>query len=143
MACTAAVTVLLALLNMLGCVLTGIVPEATATPRPAVFDEDTGLLLNPSSIPAGEFLVRGQVIAVTLTPRHSPLFKIRSSDGLIFQISAQPVAEIRLADGAPLSAQQLRNGITVQATVFQGNAVGLGGEPVLTSENLTVLELVD
>jgi len=126
----------LALLLLAGCGA-----EATAVPPAPTPETDsaTGLPLNPVAIPAGEFIVEGEISAVNLIPQDAPLFKITTPNGAIFQINAQPVSDISMADGRPLHPIDIRNGMQVRATVFQGEAGGLGGEPVLSSRDLTIV----
>ncbi len=113
--------------------------QAVETTIPVVLDEKTGLPLNPEFIPNGEFIVEGVINAVTVIPQDKPLFKIMTDTGQLFQINAQPVSEIFMADGTTIRAVDFKNGMIVRATVFQGDAGGLGGEPVLTSKNLTII----
>lgn len=118
--------------------------EETAVPLDSLtIDEATGLPINPPDVIDGAFILEGEVVAATLIPQDKPLFKVRTSGGDNFQISVQPVSDILLADGTELTALDLRNGITVRATVMQAEDVGLGGEPVLTSDDFMVLMLVE
>lgn len=137
--------ILLLLLLLVGCRLGGDdVGEETAVPLESLtIDEDTGLPINPPDMIDGEFILEGEVIAVNLVPQDKPLFKLRMPDGNTFQISAQPVSDIKMVDGSELTSLELRNGIFVRATVVLGDDVGLGGEPVLTSKDLTVMTLVE
>ena len=48
-----------------------------------------------------------------------------------------------MADGTALRAIDIKNGMIVRATVFQGEEGGLGGEPVLTSDDLTILSATE
>ncbi len=115
--------------------------EQTEQEVPVVLDEETGLPLNPETIPDGEFVVEGVINAVTVVPQDKPLFKIMTNTGLFYQINAQPVSEIFMADGTALRAFEFKSGMVVRATVFQGEEGGLGGEPVLTSQNLTIISI--
>jgi len=108
-----------------------------------VLDEETGLPFNPEIIPEGEFVVEGVINAVTVIPQDKPLFKIISETGIVYQINAQPISQIFMEDGTSLRAIDFKNGMVVRATVFQGEEGGLGGEPVLTSENLTILVVTE
>lgn len=108
---------------------------------PVVLDEETGLPLNPEIIPDGEFVVEGVTNAVTVIPQDKPLFKIMTDTGIFYQINAQPVSEIFMVDGTALRPFEFKSGMIVRATVFQGEEGGLGGEPVLTSKNLTILSM--
>jgi hypothetical protein len=132
------------LLSVVGC--TAVSPAETPVDEPQspfILDEETGLLLNPEQISEGEFIVEGELIAVNVIPQDKPLFKVKAENGTIYQISPQPISEIFMADGRSLRPLDHKIGNIVRATVFQGEAGGLGGEPVLTSTDLVVLSLVE
>lgn len=114
--------------------------EPTAVPATPIIDEATGLELNPVVIPEGEFVVQGVITAVTLIPQDEPLIKIMTDNGQLYQIRSQPVPQITNEDGTALRPVDIKNGLQIQATVMQGEAGGLGGEPVLVSSNLTILD---
>ncbi|VAW42873.1 hypothetical protein MNBD_CHLOROFLEXI01-5349 [hydrothermal vent metagenome] len=122
------------------CSLSGGLGGETAVPIPTpMFDEETGLQLNPVLVPSGEFVVRGRITAVNLTPQDAPLIKVVSENGQTYQILAQPVAQITTVDGTAVAPLDIKNGRLIRATVWQNETGGLGGEPVLVSSNLTIL----
>jgi hypothetical protein len=120
-------------------------PAATAVPPTPVLtlDDETGLPLNPPPATSGEYLIEGEVIALNLVPQARPLFKVRAANGTIYQFIAQPVAQIRQIDGSTPPTTQLRNGIRVRATLFAGDDTGVTGEPIRSSRDMVVLQLVD
>lgn len=82
-------------------------------------DPETGLEINPSPILRGvEFIVRGNIISMNLTPQTTPEFVVKSPDGQNYRIRSQGVADIYLADGSQLQAFEYRLGMLAQATVF-------------------------
>ena len=109
---------------------------SVATPQ---IDDETGLELNPAVIPAGEFVVIGEITSVNLIPQDAPLIKIATEDGQSYQILAQPVPQIMYEDGTAVPALDIKNGLQIRATVQQNDTGGLGGEPVFSSTNLTIL----
>lgn len=111
------------------------VPAATP-----LFDEETGLQLNPSLPPDGEFVVMGTITAVNLVPQDAPLIKVVAENGQTYQILAQPVSQITTVDGTAVTPLDIKNGRLVRATVRQNETGGLGGEPVLVSSNLMIME---
>jgi hypothetical protein len=131
------------MLNVLltACAPPGSVINPTAVPPTTpTYDEATGLELNPVVVPAGEFVVLGRITAVNLIPQNAPLIKIAAENGQNYQILAQPVPQIRYEDGTAVPPLEIKNGRQIRATVQQNETGGLGGEPVLVSSNLTVLD---
>ena len=114
--------------------------DPTAVPPTPIMDEETGLELNPVVIPDGEFVVEGTITAVTLIPQDEPLIKVMAENGQVYQIRSQPVPQITDADGTAVPPLEIKNGRQVRATVRQSDTGGLGGEPVLASANLTILD---
>jgi hypothetical protein len=49
------------------------------------------------------------------------------------------VPQITYEDGTAVRPVDIKNGLQIRATVQQGEAGGLSGEPVLVSTNLTLL----
>ena len=120
------------------CTSGGAAAEPTAVPTTPIIDEATGLELNPAVIPEGEFVVQGMITAVTLNP-NEPLIKVMTENGQLYQIRSQPVPQITYEDGTPVRPVDIKNGLQIRATVIQGEAGALGGEPMLVSTNLTLL----
>lgn len=82
-------------------------------------DPETGLEINPIPILRGvEFIVRGNVISINLTPQTTPEFVVKSPADQNYRIRPQGVADIYMLDGSQLPAFQYRLGMLVQATVF-------------------------
>lgn len=108
-----------------------------------VIDEATGLPLNPVTVPKGQFVVLGTITDVTLIPQDAPLIKIVAENGETYQILAQPVGEIMDNEGTAVPALEIKKGTLVRATVEQNETGGLGGEPVLSSSDLTILFKAD
>lgn len=130
-------------LFLAGCGSAGAGRAATAVPQPSptpATDPQTGLPLNPDAILVDtDFVVTGEVININSVPQDAPLFKVRAANGRTFQILAQPLADIYLDDGSQLALHEYTTGLQIRATVHQGDAVGLLGEPVLSSNNLQIL----
>jgi hypothetical protein len=131
---------LLSLLLLAACTSGGTAGEPTAVPATPMIDEATGLELNPVVMPEGEFMVQGTITAVTLIPQDEPLIKIMTDNGQLYQIRSQPVPQITYEDGTVVPPLEIKNGQQIRATVVQGEAGGLGGDPVLVSSNLTILD---
>lgn len=137
--------VLLGVLWLAGCMQQTAVP--TVAPLPVeeidnlVLDATTGLPFNPEVIPQGSFIVEGPVNAVNVIPQDKPLFKVKLDNGVLYQINAQPLPQITMADGSEVAPHQFQPGMVIRAMVTQGAETGLGGEPVLTSTDLTVISL--
>jgi hypothetical protein len=74
-------------------------------------------------------------------PQDKPLFKVKLDNGVLYQINAQPLPQITMADGSEVAPHQFQPGMVIRAMVTQGAETGLGGEPVLTSTDLTVISL--
>ena len=107
-------------------------------------DEATGLPFNPpiDAVPDSEFIIEGEISAVTLIPQDKPLFKIVPSnvDGdLAFQVNAQPVADIFVEDGTQLKPHEIQAGLRARATLHRADAGGLGGQFVFSSDDLMLL----
>ena len=113
--------------------------EATSVTDEAS-DLETDLLVNPEVVPDGEFVVQGTITSASLIPQDEPLIKIMTENGQIFQIRCQPVPQITYEDGTVVPPLEIKNGQQIRATVVQGEAGGLGGDPVLVSSNLTILD---
>lgn len=130
---------LLSLLLLAACTSGGADGEPTAVPTTPIIDEATGLELNPVVIPEGEFVVQGTITAVNLIPQDEPLIKVTTENGQLYQIRTQPVPQITYDDGTVARPVDIKNGLTVRATVQQSDVGGLGGEPVLASTDFTIL----
>ncbi len=130
----------LSLLLATACTSGGAARAPTAVPVTPMIDEATGLELNPVVVPAGEFVVLGRITAVNLIPQNAPLIKIAAENGQNYQILAQPVPQIRYEDGTAVPPLEIKNGRQIRATVQQNETGGLGGEPVLVSSDLTILD---
>ena len=101
-------------------------------------DPDTGLEVNPPEILKGtEFIVRGKIISMNLTPQTAPEFLIESPDGTKFRVHSQGVADIYMLDGSQLKAFEYKLGMLAQATVFQD--VNAGVTTVVESSDLVLI----
>jgi hypothetical protein len=101
-------------------------------------DPATGLEINPEAVVAGvEFIVRGEIASMTLTPTTAPEFVIESPAGKRYRIRSQDLANTFFEDGSQLEPHQYRQGMMAQATVFLDPNAGPAG--ILTSEDLTLL----
>ena len=102
-------------------------------------DPETGLEINPSPILRGvEFIVRGNIISMNLTPQTTPEFVVKSPGGQNYRIRPQGVPDIYLADGSQLQAFEYRLGMLVQATVFI--AADAPPTETLTSDDFMILD---
>ncbi|MCA9933514.1 MAG: hypothetical protein KC415_06300 [Anaerolineales bacterium] len=103
-------------------------------------DPDTGLEINPPELLQGiEFIVRGKIVSMNLTPQTDPEFLIESPDGVRYRVHSQGIADIYFLDGTQLAAHQYRQGMIAQATVFQDTNAGV--TTVVDSEDLMLISM--
>lgn len=103
-------------------------------------DPETGLEINPEVTPRGvEFIARGEVISMNLTPQTSPEFVIRAPNGASFRMATQGLADIFLLDGSQLKPFEYKIGMEAKATVFLAADAALSD--VLTSSDFTIIAL--
>lgn len=104
-------------------------------------DPDTGLEVNPTDIEQGvEFIVRGSVISMNLTPQSDPEFVIQSPDGTNYRIHTQPLGEIFFLDGVTqLLPHEYKIGMEAHATTV--SPVGSTASDVLESTDLVLISL--
>ena len=103
-------------------------------------DPDTGLEINPDPIPYGtDFIVRGEVIQMNLTPQTEPEFVIRAANGLTYRIATQGLADVFLLDGGQLKPFEYKNGMEAMATAFLPPDASLSD--VLTSSDFVIIAL--
>lgn len=103
-------------------------------------DPETGLEINPEVTPRGvEFIARGEVISMNLTPQTSPEFVIRAPNGASFRMATQGLADIFLLDGSQLKPFEYKIGMEAKATVFLAADAALSD--VLTSSNFMIIAL--
>lgn len=112
--------------------------EATATPEGEAetaptgerqmsgTDPDTGLEINPEQIVAGvEFIARGEIVSMTLTPQDAPEFVILSPAGKRYRFRPQALSEIFFEDGSQLAVHQYQLGLMAGATLYLDPAGGV------------------
>ena len=101
-------------------------------------DPETGLDVNPETFgPGDEFVVRGTIISMNLTPTVSPEFLIEAPSGRNYRIRGQDLAETYFDDGTQLRPHEYRQGMLAEATVALPSDAGPAD--ILVSENLTLL----
>jgi len=101
-------------------------------------DPETGLGINPDTFgPGDEFMVRGVIISMNLTPTVSPEFLIEAPSGRRYRLRSQDLAETYFDDGAQLRPHEYRQGMLAQATVSL--ASDAGPADILHSQDLTLL----
>lgn len=135
--------VILSLWLLAGCAPAGGEATAVAPTSTWQIDDATGLPLNPATLPDSQFIVEGMVTAVTVIPQNKPLFKVQIPSGHTYQINAQPLGQITMLDGSAIRAIDFKSGMVIRATATTSDAGGLGGEPVLSSQDLVVLSLAE
>jgi hypothetical protein len=102
-------------------------------------DPETGLEINPEQIVAGmEFIVRGEIVSMTLLPQDAPEFVIISPAGKRYRFRPQPISQIFYEDGTQPTLQDYRNGMLASATVFLDPA---GGTSAVASSSNMMLHL--
>ncbi len=94
--------------------------------RPASgIDPDTGLEINPAAITPGvDYIIRGELTSVNLTPQDSPEFMITSPAGVRYRIRTQPVPQILYDDGTQPALHEITRGTLAQATARQEEDAG-------------------
>ncbi len=121
--------------------------EATATPEGEAettgerqmsgTDPDTGLEINPEQVVAGiEFIVRGEIVSMTLTPQDAPEFVILSPTGKRYRFRPQALSEIFFEDGSQLAVHQYQLGLMASATLYLDPA---GGTTAVASSTNMIL----
>ncbi len=82
-------------------------------------DEETGLPLNPDTIPEGDFVVEGTIASMNLTPQSAPEFVLRSPEGRTYRVRAQALPDILYSDGEAVGVANFVQGMQVRATISQ------------------------
>jgi hypothetical protein len=101
-------------------------------------DPETGIEINPDTFgPGDEFIVRGTIISMNLTPTVSPEFLIEAPSGRKYRIRSQDLAETYFDDGAQLRPHEYRQGILAEATVSLPSDAGPAD--ILLTDDLTLL----
>lgn len=103
-------------------------------------DPETGLPVNPDSYFAGDqFVIRGAIISMNLTPQTSPEFVIEAPSGQRYRFLAQSLADVYFRDGSQIRAHEYRQGMYGEATVEL--APDAGPADILTSGNLSLIHV--
>lgn len=103
-------------------------------------DPETGLEINPDPIPFGvEFIARGEVIGMNLTPQNKPEFVIRSPAGQTYRIATQGLDQIFLLDGSQLKPFEYKLKMEAMATAYFPPDASLSD--VLTSPDFMIIAL--
>lgn len=108
----------------------------------AVFETDpeSGLPLNPETIPEGSFIVEGEITSLNLTPQTAPEFVVRAPSGRTFRIRPQGLVDITYEDGESVPIAAFAQGLPVRATVTETDADQSSGNiGILVSDDLVVL----
>jgi hypothetical protein len=101
-------------------------------------DTETGLLLNPDQVFTGvEFVVKGKIVSMNLTPQERPEFVLQAPSGKRYRIRSQSLAETFATDGRQLKAFEYRQGMMAKATVIL--PLGSTSTDILVSQNLVLL----
>ncbi|MCA9954755.1 MAG: hypothetical protein H6657_14300 [Ardenticatenaceae bacterium] len=103
-------------------------------------DEQTGLPLNPDTIPEGDFVVEGTISSMNLTPQSAPEFVLRSPTGRTYRVRAQALPDILYDDGEMVGVANFVQGMQVRATISQ--EVGgpeTGNTTQLVTDDLMIL----
>ena len=103
-------------------------------------DEQTGLPLNPDTIPEGDFVVEGTISSMNLTPQSAPEFVLRSPAGRTYRVRAQALPDILYDDGEMVGVANFVQGMQVRATISQ--EVGgpeTGNTTQLVTDDLMIL----
>ncbi len=104
-------------------------------------DPDTGLPLNPETLPDGPFIVEGSIANLNLTPQDKPEFVIRVASGKTYRIRSQPLSNTTYDDGEAIAPSAFTQGMRVRATVVQIEADGSSGRiRLMVSEDLTIIK---
>lgn len=103
----------------------------TPTPDPGL-DSATGLPLNPDPVPAGQFIVQGTIVSMTLL-QDNPEFVVRVPSGKSYRLRTQPLTETHYDSGELIRPADIRQGMGVRATVWIDEETSL-----LVSDNLVI-----
>lgn len=112
----------------------------TIAGRPASgVDPDTGMQINPAELIQGEeFIVRGEIVSLNLTPQTEPEFLIEAPNGQNYRVRTQELAAITYDDGSAIEAYQFQQGMLAEATVYQDPGAGL--TTVVESDDFRILQ---
>jgi hypothetical protein len=112
----------------------------TIAGRPASgVDPDTGMQINPPELIQGEeFIVRGEIVSLNLTPQTEPEFLIEAPNGQNYRVRTQELAAITYDDGSTIEAYQFQQGMLAEATVYQDPGAGL--TTVVESDDFRILQ---
>lgn len=101
-------------------------------------DPDTGLEINPTEVlPGVEYLVRGEIVSMNLTPQTDPEFLLQAPNGTRYRIHSQGLSEIFLEDGTQLKPHEYRQGMLAQAIIIQDLNAGI--TTIVDSDDLLLL----
>jgi hypothetical protein len=115
-----------------------VVSEPVVSEEESGIDTETGLLLNPDQIFTGvEFVVKGKIVSMNLTPQERPEFVLQAPSGKRYRIRSQSLAETFTTDGRQLKAFEYRQGMMAKATVIL--PLGSTSTDILVSQNLVLL----
>lgn len=95
-------------------------------------DPATGLPLNPDPVPAGQFIVQGTIVSMTLL-QDNPEFVVRVPSGKSYRLRTQPLTETHYDSGELIRPADIRQGMGVRATVWVDEETSL-----LISDNLVI-----
>jgi hypothetical protein len=114
-------------------------PEQPEAPEEdSTIDTETGLLLNPDQIFTGvEFVVKGKIVSMNLTPQERPEFVLQAPSGKRYRIRSQSLADTFTADGRQLKAFEYRQGMMAKATVIL--PLGSTSTDILVTQNFMLL----
>lgn len=119
------------LLGLVACSKQGVSSSLTPTTDSGL-DPATGLPLNPDPVPAGQFIVEGTIISMTLL-QDNPEFVIRVPSGKSYRLRTQPLTETYYTDGQLVEPTAIRQGMEARATVWVDEETSL-----LVSNNLII-----
>ena len=114
--------------------------DAETSQEEYTIDEQTGLPLNPDTIPEGDFVVAGTIASMNLTPQSAPEFVLRSAAGRTYRVRAQALPDILYDDGEMVGVANFVQGMQVRATISQ--EVGgpeTGNTTQLVTDDLMIL----
>lgn len=112
----------------------------TVAGRPASgADPETGMQINPPELIQGEeFIVRGEIISLNLTPQTTPEFLVEAPNGQKFRIRSQELSAVTYEDGTTVAPHEFRQGMLAEATVYQDPSADL--TTLVESEDFRLLK---
>ena len=114
-------------------------PAAGTEAQASGIDPETGLEINPEVVgPGSEFIVRGEIISMNLTPQDRPEFVVKAPSGQNYRIATQALSDIYFEDGeTQLAPYEYRQGMRAQATAMM--PADAGPSDVLQSSDFMLL----